>query len=235
MSTAVFLAALIAIVVGLSLFVNASPATVAEVVRKMAGWLVVATAGLLAVRGQVALAAPLMVVGIIMLRRSGALSTVFSGVGGPKREGQKSRVRTRILAMELDHDTGDMDGEVLSGKFAGRQLSSLDRNELSELYRECVAAGPQTSALLEAYLDRIYPDWREAEGVSQDSDQRAHTGGSEMTREEAFEILGLAYGATKEEIRKAHKALMKRFHPDQGGSSYIASKINQAKDLLLEQ
>jgi hypothetical protein len=233
MNAAVFAAVLIAIAIGLKLFVNASPAAVAATMRKMSAWVVFGLAGVLALRGQVALAAPLLVVGTILLRKFGGLGAAFPG--GPRSEGQKSRVRTRILAMELDHDTGAMDGEVLSGEFAGRQLSSLDLDELTALYRECEAAGPQTSALLAAYLDRVHPEWRELEGVAAADEPQVHTGGTEMTREEAFEILGLAYGATREEIRKAHRALMKQFHPDQGGSSYLASKINQAKDLLLEQ
>ena len=104
----------------------------------------------------------------------------------------------------------------------------------AKLYRECVEAGPQTSALLEAYLDRAHPDWRDGEDVGGAGQEQASTGSSAMTREEAFEILGLPSGAARSEIRKAHRTLMKSFHPDQGGSSYLASKINQAKDLLLE-
>ena len=234
MSSLVLAAVVVFSLIGLKFLVNANPADVAVLVRKISAWVVLAAAGLLAIRGQVLLAAPLMVVGSILLRRFGGLGAQFPGGGASKREGQKSRVRTSALAMELDHDTGEMEGEVLSGRFAGRLLSSLSLDEVMQFRLECEEAGPQTSALMESYLDRYHPDWREREGVESEAGQKGASGSSEMSREEALEILGLAYGATREEIRKAHKALMKQFHPDHGGSSYLASKINQAKDLLLQ-
>lgn len=234
MSSLVLAAVVVFSLIGLKFLVNANPADVAVWIRKLSAWVVLAAAGLLAIRGQVLLAAPLMVVGSILLRRFGGLGGQFPGSGARKREGQKSRVRTGVLAMELDHDTGEMEGEVLYGQFAGKVLSSLSLDELMQFRLECEEDGPQTSALMESYLDRYHSDWREREGVDSEAGQKSTTGSSEMSREEALEILGLAYGATREEIRKAHKALMKQFHPDHGGSSYLASKINQAKDLLLQ-
>ena len=54
-----------------------------------------------------------------------------------------------------------------------------------------------------------------------------------MTREEAMEILGLKEGATREDVVKAHRRMMQKVHPDRGGSDYLASQINKAKDTLL--
>jgi hypothetical protein len=136
--------------------------------------------------------------------------------------------------MRLDHDSGDMTGRVLAGEQAGRALDELIERELFSL-RDEIAGDEESLALLEAYLDRRLPGWREhVEG-----DTTARTGGaadaSAMTDEQAYEILGLAPGAGEAEIRAAHRRLMKRVHPDQGGSTFLAAKINQAKDWLLSK
>jgi hypothetical protein len=143
--------------------------------------------------------------------------------------GQSSSVRTAWLDMELDHDSGEMRGTILKGAHAGKRLDELDRDATMALYAE--ADDPETRRLLEAYLDRtIGPDWRKTEQKSEPPPPRGKAG---MSRAEAFRVLGLQEGASEEEIRAAHRKLMMQNHPDRGGSDYLASKINEAKDVLL--
>jgi hypothetical protein len=142
-----------------------------------------------------------------------------------------------MLDMELEHASGEMEGEVTSGRHAGRLLSDLGPAELSELLGECTRAGDQSASVLAAWLDRYHPEWRDdsrfAHGASAGQGDGGGAPAGGMTRDEAYEILGVTPEADEAEIRQAHKRLMKQFHPDQGGSDYLASKINEAKDLLL--
>jgi len=173
---------------------------------------------------------------------------------GPSK-GRQSEVKTRFVIMRLDHDTGDMDGEVLEGPFAGQFLSNLSRDDAILMWRSA-ASDPQSASVLEAYLDRVYgDDWdrsgagprggastsgRETGGGSSGwGSRRSQAGprgqeGGPMNVDEAYRILGLDTSATEAEIKRCHKELMKKIHPDHGGSDYLASKINQAKELLLK-
>lgn len=150
---------------------------------------------------------------------------------GQTRKGkQSSTIRTAYLLMELDHDSGNMDGEVLQGQFAGRKLAQLELDQLLELRMEC-QSDTDSLQVLEAYLDRTRDEWRDQSNNSQaPPDQEEST----MTRQLALEILGLQEGASDEEIVKAHRSMMQRLHPDRGGSDYLAKKINTAKDFLLQ-
>lgn len=233
MNTAAIVALMLALLVGTHLFLNAKPANVATVLRNAGAWFTMAIGGLLMLRGQVLFGLPFLALGLSMLGRARLFGGGFGGPAQPRSAGQRSRVRTKVLEMELDHDTGAMEGVVLTGKYVGRALVDLTLAQLLDVFSECEAAGDQSPSLLEAYLDRHHPDWHDEAAASGFEERQTQSGTSAMTRDEAFEILGLEPGASEEEIAKAHKMLMKRFHPDQGGSSYLATKINQAKDVLL--
>lgn len=166
---------------------------------------------------------------------------LFGGArpGGPT-PGQASQVETPLLRVSLDHDTGRLDGEVLNGRFIGRMLSTLNLEELRELYGECQRSDSQSVSVLQAYLDRHEAGWREqwgepdgANGSDRSNHGREVTG--RMSIKEAADVLGLPPSATREEVIKAHRRLIQKLHPDRGGSDFLAAKINEAKDILLSR
>jgi hypothetical protein len=183
-------------------------------------------AAFIGMRGAFQIAVPLFLMGL------GLFGMPAGGFPWNKKTpGQRSKVQTSMLSMVLDHDSGSMDGEVLAGPFAGRKLSALSVPELAQFHRECSVATDQSRALLEAWLDRARPGWREEWQPGSAGAARTETA---MSREEAYAVLGLKPGAGRDEIRAAHRRLMKEFHPDHGGSDYLAAKINRAKDVLLQ-
>ena len=190
---------------------------------------------LLTLRGQLNTALMLAPVLLPLLIRWRALRQRLSAARGPT-PGQHSDVQTRFLRMTLDHDTGTMSGEVLEGRFKGCWLADLSLQDLVNLWLEVAQADEQSAAVLEAYLDRTHGDaWRDVAGEPGEpgAGRQGGANSAAMSRTEALEILGLEENPTPGEIKAAHRRLMQKLHPDQGGSTYLATKINQAKDLLL--
>jgi hypothetical protein len=215
------------------LFVNADPARLARGLKVTGIVIAVLAVATLAVSGR--LAALLMPLAMLMpaLIRVRSLLDRFR----PPSGGQTSTVATPFLRMTLDHDTGSMTGTILRGRFSGMRIEELGSADLLALLRECRAEDEEGARLLEAYLDRFQPDWRD-----ELAGDRAGGGGSgggarpasgDVTVEEAYAILGLAPGADAEAIKEAHRRLMVKLHPDHGGSDYLATKINRARDVLL--
>ena len=87
--------------------------------------------------------------------------------------------------------------------------------------------------LLEGYLDRAHPGWRDDVQADDTQRQSAAARASGMSKKEAYQILGLQPDASDAEVRDAHRRLMKQVHPDHGGSAALAAKINEAKDQIL--
>jgi DnaJ domain len=220
-------ALLILFILGMRAFARADPRKVTVVARKAGGVAALAAAGFLILRGALPIAIPLAVFGLSLLGRVSG-----SPFGSSGTSGQKSQVRTDRLEMALDHDTGDMDGNVLAGRFARRTLSSLGDPELMELLQEFRADGAQEAALIEAYLDWRLPGWRDRDTEERTKAGRSRSKGG-MSAEEAYAVLGVGPGASEDDIKQAHRKLMKKMHPDQGGSTYLAARINEAKEILL--
>jgi len=175
----------------------------------------------------VALAAPMLVWWFRQRRASGKLGGGWSSPAGAQSTG----VETDWLRMSLDHDSGAMDGVILRGHWIGRTLSALAETELFELLDAC-AADSQSVRVLEAYLDRrLGADWRDRRPSRQDRSSDRSSGA--MSRDEACAVLGVKPDADEEEIKAAHRRLMRKVHPDQGGSDELASQVNRARAVLL--
>lgn len=234
-------AALLALYVVARLFVAVQPQQLMAGLRL---FVLVASGGLglfFVATGRVAWAIPAFVVFVGAATRASGLWR-WHNPGQASPDGRSS-VDTAYLRMTLDHNTGAMDGMVLKGAFQGRALSSLSREALLALLDECRVEDPPSARVLEAYLDRAEPSWRQGEagaeqaagtgGQSRGGGSGAAPGRNRMSRQEALELLGLKTDATPEQIKEAHRRLMNKNHPDKGGSTYLAAKINEAKEVLL--
>ena len=223
-------------------FVDAEPAKVRRALLWIAGGVGAALAVLLLLRlgtGALWTIGIFLVPALMRWRRlSQYLQQAARNARGPG-PGQSSSVRSAFLEMSLDHDTGDLAGQVIAGRHAGRALDTMTLEELLELLAECGPADAQSGQLLESYLDRVHGDaWREAAadgaaGGEQASGRRSRSSGEDMTRSQALDILGLDEHATEQDIRDAHRRLMMANHPDRGGSGVIAAQINRAKEVLV--
>ena len=203
---------------------NAGAKTIRQAGRYFLAFLSGVLALLLATRGLFALAGPL---GFLAFALATNIRIPALG-GGSRTPGQKSQVETLYLRVELDHDTGEMDGEVVVGRFQGRHLGELEQEDLELLLDECRDADEEGARLLDAYLARRFSGHQQQESSGAGAPSQP-----DMTVKEAYDVLGLAAGATKSEIKNAHRRLMKKFHPDQGGSDYFAVRLNRAKEILL--
>jgi hypothetical protein len=213
------------------LFVNADPARLARGLKVSGIVVAIAAVATLTISGRLAaLLVPVAMMMPLLVRVRALLDRYRTPAGG-----QTSTVATPFLRMTLDHDTGSMTGTILRGRFSGMRVEELGGADLLALLRECRAEDEEGARLLEAYLDRVRPDWRdELAGDRQaGSGGGARPAGGDMTVEEAYAILGLAPGADAEAIKEAHRRLMVKLHPDHGGSDYLATKINRARDVLL--
>jgi DnaJ domain len=213
-------------------FSKADPKQAAQVLRYLGGGGALILAVFLFFRGQIGIAIPLGAAGLSLL---GWISLWPASLSGrtQRSAGKVSRVRSAFLEMELDHDSGAMRGQILAGRHTGAALDALDPQTLVGLLAEI---DDDSRQLLIAYLDRRVPGWREhAQGDAAASAGKNAAPRGKMTEQEAYQILGLQPGASAQEITRAHRSLMKKLHPDQGGSTYLAARVNEAKEVLLRR
>jgi len=205
-------------------YLKADPRKLAAMAKLGVGVAMLGFAAFLAVRGQFALAVPLALAGL------GLVGWVpYGAIGWGGRKEPVSRVRSALVEMEFGHDSGTMRGVILAGPHVGKQLDAIGVETLAGLLG---GIDEDSRALLAAYLDRRDTGWRKYAKADAATGRRSAASGP-MTEQEAYQILGLEAGASAEDIARVHRTLMKRLHPDLGGTNYLAARINEAKDTLL--
>lgn len=230
--------ALAALVLAGNALLGADPKKLARAMR-LTGGLLLGMAGLaMSLRGLALVGIPLGLFGLSLFARGLGFSGFGPGLpggGGPRRTprgGTASDVRTDSLEMRLDHDSGEVEGRILRGAHAGCRLVDLDLPTLLAVRADWLRTDPDAARLLEGYLDRAHgTGWRDSAQGNPDEPPSPRSG--PMTVAEAREILGLGNDASADEVRAAHRRLMKAAHPDHGGSAWYAARLNEARDLLL--
>ncbi|MGH6841303.1 MAG: DnaJ domain-containing protein [Methylocella sp.] len=217
-------------------FASADPAALARLIKRGGGGAALVAGAVLLFRGRFDMALGLGGLGAWLLGlRGGTLSRMFNTYGR-QRTARVSCVRSAMIEMELDHGTGKMRGTVLAGPDEGKSLDAMTRPQCEALHGLCLRDDPEGARLMEAYLDRRFAGWRAAAQNERDP-RRGHARrrAGTMTEDEAYEVLGLQKGASDEEVARSHRSLMKKLHPDHGGSTDLAARVNEAKDVLMRR
>lgn len=233
----------VAVMAGLLLamqwFVSAEPKSIARALK----WILLGLIGIVILffilTGRLTWALwtlPALLPWIMRARQAARMAKNFSRMTGGGTSGQTSEVTSAFLNMELDHDSGDMDGTVRKGRHEGARLSTLSLDQLLALFGDYSVDDGESARLLAAFLDRMHPDWRAEgdSGAAQGGEEAFEEEAGKMSRAEAYRILGIEESASEGEIKSAHHRLIAGLHPDRGGSAYLAAKINEARDVLLK-
>lgn len=233
----IFCAVMLFLLYGTKHLAKANPSNIKKLARESGGWVAMAGAGWLALTGRMELAIAVGGFGLYLMGflQNHKWAGLFQNMGiGPK----KTLKSSTLIAFELDHVNGTMSGKVLGGRFFGQSLADLTQQQCVVLLADCLREDPEGARLLEAYLDRRFAGWRQAS----DGYSGAGRGGGNVARQpaamaedEAYKVLGLAQGASREDISAAHRALMKKLHPDHGGTSSLAARVNEAREVLMRR
>lgn len=223
----------------LKAYTKAPPAVLARMLRSVGGVGALGAGAFLFTRGRIDLGMFLIGAGLWILGLWRFAANPFGAFGSATRQAGVSRVRSAMIEMELDHSSGAIRGVVLAGRDEGKRLDALTRTNLMDLYVACRTDDPDGARLLEVYLDRRFPGWRQAGngegdagGVNSGARRRRP---ATISEDEAYEILGLKKGAARQDIARAHRDLMKKLHPDHGGTTDLAARVNEAKEVLMRR
>lgn len=223
------IAALIILWYAKTAFEKADRAKLQRAMKPLGGLATLALAGFLFMRGQGELALGvagfgLYLMGVVKTHKLGAL---FGNE-------PISHMRSAMIEIEVMRN-GELRGSVLAGPMMGRPLEEFSQEMLLELRALCRREDPYGAQLLEAYLDRRFAGWRAASQDDLNAGREVQRATASMTEEEAYEILGLTKAATREDITRAHRTLIKKLHPDHGGTTALAAKVNEAKSILMRR
>lgn len=219
-------------------FSRANPVALADLLRRFGSIIMFVLAGLALLRGSADGAVVLAVIGIWLLASAMKRLRVPFGLTPGRRTGTTSRLRSAVIEMEVDHASGIMSGTVLAGPDEGKALAHLTQAQCEALYALCISEDPDGARLLEAYLDRRFPGWcsaRHEDANTRRRDAHARACPGVMSEDEAYEVLGLHKGATRDDVMRSHRSLIKKLHPDHGGSTDLAARVNEAKDVLMRR
>ncbi|MBV1706523.1 MAG: DnaJ domain-containing protein [Hyphomicrobiales bacterium] len=212
---------------------RAAPDQVAVFAARASGYALILLAGFLVLTGRELPALLVAAMGVFVLGR-GAMRPAFARILGNVFGKRRATLRTAMIELETIAGDGSLDGIVLAGEFVGARLNDLSREQSFRIYKSAVQMDRAGARLLEAYFDRRFPGWRHA-GNGDDNARRsgAHVNGGPMSEDEAYQILGLGKGAARRDILRAHREMMKKWHPDLGGATEVAARLNQARDVLI--
>ena len=211
---------------------KANPKEIQRVLARSAAYGTLLAAAILLAMGNLGLALALGLLGFWWIGADFSLKHLFVA-----RKSGVSRMRSAMIEMEYDKASDRISGSVLAGVFEGRALADLARSQCMELHASCRYQDGAGARLLEAYFDRRFPGWRAA-GESQPDPRQGRPGRSgagAMSQDEAYEVLGLRQGSGREDIVRAHRTLIKKWHPDHGGSTDLAARVNEAKEVLMRR
>jgi hypothetical protein len=223
------IAALIVLWYAKKAFESADPAKLARMLKPLGGLAVLGLAGFLFSRGQTEIALAVGGFGLYLLGvvKSHKLGALFGNE-------PISQMRSAMIEIEVMR-SGDLRGAVLAGPYMGRALQDLTQELLLDIRAQCRREDPYGAQLLEAYLDRRFPGWRAAGEDDLNTGRSVQRATASMSEDEAYEILGLAKGASREDITRAHRTLIKKLHPDHGGTTALAARVNEAKSILMRR
>jgi hypothetical protein len=211
------------------------PKTMNRLIKLGAAVFALLAAAVVFLRGHFEIALMLLGGALWLFNLANKKVVVLKKAPSPAARATLSRVRSAMIEMELDLGTGAMQGLILAGPDEGRRLEQMSRAQCEAVYAQCQTTDPEGARLLEAYFDRRFAGWRQTrQGDSDTRRDRARRSNS-MSEDEAYEVLGLARGAARDDVVRSHRSLMKKLHPDQGGSTNLAARVNEAKEVLMRR